>query len=71
MLASNDCCWGIVKLATYSERKQTAIEIALTVIKQSLNTNDVMTSSDQVKGYLTIQLAEEPNELLGVMFLTS
>ena len=40
-------------------------------IQQTLNTNDVMTSSEQVKDYLTIQLAGEPDEWFGVMILTS
>ena len=58
-------------MTTYSEYEQTAIEVALAAIQQTLNTNDVMTSSEQVKDYLTIQLAGEPDEWFGVMFLTS
>ncbi|MDG1121750.1 MAG: hypothetical protein P8J70_08000 [Glaciecola sp.] len=55
-------------MTTYSECEQTAIEVALAAIQQTLNTNDVMTSSEQVKDYLTIQLAGEPDEWFGVMF---
>ena len=58
-------------MTTYSECEQTAIQEALAAIQQTLNTNDVMTSSEQVKDYLTIQLAGEPNEWFGVMFLNS
>ncbi|MDG1121054.1 MAG: hypothetical protein P8J70_05770 [Glaciecola sp.] len=58
-------------MTTYSEYEQTAIEVALAAIQQTLNTNDVMTSSEQVKDYLTIQLAGEPDEWFGVMLLTS
>ena len=58
-------------MTTYSEYEQTAIEVALAAIQQTPNTNDVMTSSEQVKDYLTIQLAGEPDEWFGVMLLTS
>jgi DNA repair protein RadC len=58
-------------MTTYSEYEQTAIDVALAAIQQTLNTNDVMTSSEQVRDYLTIQLAGEPDEWFGVMFLTS
>ena len=58
-------------MTTYSECEQTAIQVALAAIKQTLITNDVMTSSEQVKDYLTIQLVGEPDEWFGVMFLTS
>jgi DNA repair protein RadC len=56
-------------MTTYSEYEQTAIEVALAAIQQTLVTNDVMTSSKQVKDYLTFQLAGEPDEWFGVMFL--
>lgn len=58
-------------MTTYSECEQTAIQVALAAIQQTLNTNDVMASSEQVRDYLTIQLAGEPDEWFGVMFLTS
>ena len=54
-------------MTTYSEYEQTAIEVALAAIQQTLVTNDVMASSEQVKGYLTIQLAGEPDEWFGVI----
>ena len=58
-------------MTTYSEYEQTAIEVALAAIQQTLVTNDVMTSSEQVRDYLAIQLAGKPDEWFGVMFLTS
>jgi hypothetical protein len=56
-------------MTTYSEYQQTAIDVALAAIQQTLVTNDVMASSEQVKDYLTIQLAGEPDEWFGVMRL--
>ena len=58
-------------MTTYSEYKQTAIDVALAAIQQTLVTDDVMASSEQVKDYLTIQLEGEPDEWFGIMFLTS
>ena len=58
-------------MTTYSEYKQTAIQVALAAIQQTLNTNDIMTSSEQVRDHLPIQLGDEPDEWFEVMFLTS
>ena len=58
-------------MTIYSEYEQTVIQVALAAIQQTLNTNDVMTSSEQVKDCLSIHLAREQDEWFEVMFLTS
>jgi len=58
-------------MITYSEYEQTAIEVALTAIQQTLVTDNVLSSVVQVENYLKLQLADEPDEWFGVMFLTS
>jgi DNA repair protein RadC len=58
-------------MITYSEYEQTAINVALTAIKQTLVTDNVLSSVVQVENYLKLHLADEPNEWFGVMFLTS
>ena len=58
-------------MTTYSEYVQTDIQVALAAMQLIHDTNNVMTSSEQVKDYLTIQLAGEPDEWFGVIFLIS
>ena len=55
----------------YSEYQQEAIRVALSAIQKTLTNNDVMNSPEEVQNYLTLKLADEPDEWFGVMFLTS
>ena len=55
----------------YSEYQQEAIRVALSAIQQTLTNSDVMNSPEEVQNYLTLKLADEPDESFGVMFLTS
>ena len=55
----------------YSEHEKEAINVALLAIQQTLTSNDAMQSSKEVKNYLKIQLAPEPEEHFAVLFLTS
>lgn len=55
----------------YSEYQQEAIRVALSAIQQTLTSNDVMNSPEEVQNYLTLKLADEPDEWFGIMFLTS
>lgn len=55
----------------YSEYQQEAIRVALSAIQQTLANSDVMNSPEEVQNYLTLKLADEPDEWFGVMFLTS
>jgi len=54
----------------YSEHEKEAINVALLAIQKTLYNNDAMQSSKEVKNYLKIQLAPEPDEQFAVMFLT-
>ena len=54
----------------YSEYEKEAINVALLAIQNTLCNNDTMQSSREVKNYLKIQLAPEPDEHFAVMFLT-
>jgi DNA repair protein RadC len=58
-------------MITYSEYEQTAIKVALTAIQQTLVTDNVLSSVVQVENYLKLNLADEPDEWFGVIFLTS
>jgi DNA repair protein RadC len=58
-------------MITYSQYEQTAIKVALTAIQQTLVTDNVLSSVVQVENYLKLQLADEPDEWFGVIFLTS
>jgi hypothetical protein len=58
-------------MITYSQYEQNAIKVALTAIQQTLVTDNVLSSVVQVENYLKLQLADEPDEWFGVMFLTS
>lgn len=55
----------------YSEYQQEAIKVALSAIQKTLTNEDVMNSPEEVQNYLTLKLADEPDEWFGVMFLTS
>ena len=55
----------------YSEHEKEAINVALLAIQQTLTSNDAMQSLKEVKNYLKIQLAPEPEEHVAVLFLTS
>ena len=55
----------------YSEYEQEAIKVALSAIEQTLANNDSMQSTKEVENYLKIQLASQPDEWFGVLFLTS
>lgn len=55
----------------YSDHQQEAIKVALSAIQQTLTTNDVMSSPEEVQNYLTLNLAAEPDEWFSVMFLTN
>jgi len=54
----------------YSEYEKEAINVALLAIENTLCNNDTMQSSREVKNYLKIQLAPEPEEHFAVLFLT-
>jgi DNA repair protein RadC len=55
----------------YSEYQQEAIRVALSAIQRTLTNSDVMNSPEEVQNYLTLKLADEPDEWFGVMYLTS
>jgi len=48
-----------------------SMTVALSAIKQTLTTENAMTSSKEVKNYLKILLANELDEWFAVLFLTS
>jgi DNA repair protein RadC len=55
----------------YSEYEQEAISVALTAIEQKMVNSNVMNSPEEVRNYLKIKLATEPDEWFAVIFLTN
>ena len=55
----------------YNEYEQNAINVALSAIRETLTSHHVMSSVDDVKTYLQIQLVPELDEWFTVIFLTS
>jgi DNA repair protein RadC len=58
-------------MTKYSEYEQEAINVALGAIKSRLTTSSVYSSPSDVRNFLKIKLAAEPDEWFAVMFLTS
>ncbi len=58
-------------MPNYSEYEQQSIYVALSAIQQVLSNHNAMNSPNEVKKYLTLKLAAEPDEWFAVMFLTN